>query len=226
MSATLAQTDATVRDLMRDFLTGYARRRPVRAVAVVGNAPLQPSAERAAAIDSADLVLRVNSFVLDEQGAPPCLGREVDAILVNRATRATPWMLERYRRKAFLQSDTAMVHSKRIRYRTPAHWPADLGVWQIPNRALTRELRELIWPGYGELRVDPTTGTLAAWLGYRLFPDAELRLAGFSYLDGQRPRTWEHHFGGQVPVSEAHRVDREGELMASWIAAGRAVALP
>lgn len=226
MTETIEETDHRIRELMREFLASYARHRPVRSVAAVGNKPLEPSAERAAAIDGADLVIRVNSFVLDEPGGPPCHGREVDAILVNRATRATPWLLERYPRKAFLQSDTAMVHSRRVRYRTPAHWPADLGVWQVPNRALTRELRELIWPGYGEERVDPTTGTLAAWLGYRLFPDAELRLAGFSYLDGSRPRTWEHHYGGQVPVSEAHRVDREGSLIATWIAEGRAVALP
>lgn len=222
----LLQTDDEIRDLMRDFLGSYARNHPVRSVAVIGNAPLEPSAERAEQIDSADLVFRVNSFVVDQPGDEPCLGREVDVILLNRGTRATPWMLERYPRKAYMQSDTAMVHVQSVRYRTPGHWPADLGMWQVPNRALTEELRQLIWPGYEGFRVDPSTGTLAAWLGYRLFPDAELRLTGFSFLGGERHLSWKHHRGGEVRVPINHRVDREGHLLSSWIASGRAVALP
>jgi len=221
----LETTDDAIRDLMHGFLAGYARHRPVRSVAVVGNAPLETNAERAAAIDASDLVIRVNSFVLDTPGGDPCHGRETDVVVINRGTRATPWLFQGYQHRAYLQSDTAMVHLAKVRYRTPPYWPADMGVWQIPNRALTAELRELIWPGYEGVRVDPTTGTLAAWLGYRVFPEAELRLTGFSYLGGERPRTWEHHFGAEVRVPDAHRVDREGRLMSSWIAEGRAVVL-
>jgi Glycosyltransferase family 29 (sialyltransferase) len=222
----LETTTEQVRRLMRRFLESYASSSPVRTVAVVGNAPLEPNAERAAAIDGADLVIRVNSFVLDMPGAAPCLGTKVDAVVVNRATRLTPWFLQRYRARAFLQSDTATVHLSRFRRRPAEHWPADLGVWQVPNASVVAELRDLIWADAGDEPVDPTTGTLAAWLAYLLFPEAELRLTGFSYLDERRPLTWEHHFGGTVPVSQAHRVDREGALLNSWLASGRAVALP
>ena len=222
----LADTRSTVRALTRDYLASYARSSPVRSVAVVGNAPLQPDAERAAGIDSADLVIRVNSFVLDLPGQAPCLGSRVDAVVVNRATRLTPWFLQEYRRRAYLQSDTALVHLQSFRRRPAEHWPADLGVWQISNESVVEELRTLIWPDPGDRRVDPTTGTLAAWLGYLLFPEAELRITGFSFLDEKKPDRWEHHFGGTVPVSTAHRVDREGTLLLSWLASGRAVLLP
>lgn len=222
-----AETTAWLRRRLQDFLASYASARPVRSIAVVGNAPLLPDEARAHAVDSADLVVRVNSFALDAAGDPPCLGSRVDAILVNRATRLTPWFLRDYRSKAFLQSDTALVHATGFRRRPAQHWPADLGVWQVPNDAVVAPLRALIWQDADGARVDPTTGTLAAWLAYLLFPEAELRITGLSYLDERKPQTWDHHAGRvAVPVSTAHRVDREGTLINSWVRAGRAVALP
>ena len=77
-----AQDSAVLRDLM----LAYARNRPVRKVAVVGNAPLPTEEARAEEIDTADLVIRVNSFVMDRPGEPRCQGGRVDVVVWNRIT--------------------------------------------------------------------------------------------------------------------------------------------
>ena len=51
--AELAESRQEQWDLLREYVEAYAVHRPVRSVAVVGNAPLAPDPERAAAIDSA-----------------------------------------------------------------------------------------------------------------------------------------------------------------------------
>ena len=63
----------------------------MRSVAVVGNKPLDPSPDRAAAIDACDLVVRVNGFRLDDDSDEPTYGRRAEVVFFNRALRATPW---------------------------------------------------------------------------------------------------------------------------------------
>ena len=75
---------------LRALCSAYAARTPVRSVSVVGNAPLEPSDERASLIDGADLVIRMNSLVLDRPGAPVCQGSRVDVVLWSRLAVATP----------------------------------------------------------------------------------------------------------------------------------------
>ena len=56
---------------LRDLAAAYVRvpaGAPVRRVAVVGNAPMEPSDQRARQINNSDLVMRVNSFVADTAG--------------------------------------------------------------------------------------------------------------------------------------------------------------
>jgi hypothetical protein len=81
----------TRRTLVRELALAYARTTPVRSVAVVGNKPLEPSADRVAAVDACDLVVRVNGFRLDDGSAPPAYGTRADVVFFNRALRATPW---------------------------------------------------------------------------------------------------------------------------------------
>ena len=62
-------------DYLRALVRAYARTPDVSSVAVIGNAPLEPSAERAAAIDACDVVFRCNSFVLDTPPRAAAAGR-------------------------------------------------------------------------------------------------------------------------------------------------------
>ncbi len=137
-----------------------------------------------------------------------------------------PHFFDNYRSRGFLMAEVAQVSWQTPR---PAqeHFPEDLGYACIPNRAVVAPLRSLIWADAGTKRVDPTTGTLAAWLGYLLFPEAELLITGLSFLDQQERSSWEDHYfpGRVVPVPEAHRVSLEGGLLTSWIEAGRATVL-
>jgi hypothetical protein len=224
--SSLDEIDSAVRDDLRSFLAAYASPSPPRTIAVVGNAPLAPDAERARRIDSADLVLRTNSFALDEPGRPASHGTKVDVVVFSRGVRVIPHFFDNYATRGFLMAEVAQTWWKTPR---PAqeHFPEDLGYTCVPNRAVVAGLRSLIWADSGTTRVDPTTGTLAAWLGYLLFPEAELFITGLSFLDQRERTSWEDHYfpGRIVPVPEAHRVSLEGALLTSWIEAGRATVL-
>jgi hypothetical protein len=220
------EIDGALRDDLRSFLCAYATSAPPRTIAVVGNAPMTPEPSRASRIDSADLVFRLNSFAVDEPGLPPAHGSKVDVVMFSRGVRVTPYFFDKYRTRGFLMTEVAQTWWKTPR---PAqeHFPEDLGYWCVPNRAVITKLRSLIWADPGSKRVDPTTGTVAAWLAYSLFPESELLLTGFSYLDLKEQTSWEHHSTGRVvAVPEAHRVSLEGALLKSWIDAGRATVLP
>ena len=215
-------SDLEFRELLTQFLETYARHRPVRRVAVVGNAPLEPDAARAEQIDSADLVIRCNSFVLDKPGGEPRLGRRVDVVVLARVTRPTVDVFDEYWRRAYLVVDAGNSRTARPPRHLPT-WPADLGCIPIPNSTLGLPLKSLLAPerdGYG---VVPTTGTIAAYLGHELFPDAALTLAGYSFVDQPQQEEWQHQYGTVVPVHSTHWLDRESALLQSWIDAGRAV---
>ncbi|MEJ7743625.1 MAG: hypothetical protein WKF73_14435 [Nocardioidaceae bacterium] len=77
-------------EVMANLVRAYADGPEVRHIAVVGNAPLSPSAERASCIDACNLVFRCNSFILDQPGEPAQQGRRVDVVVFNRGLRATP----------------------------------------------------------------------------------------------------------------------------------------
>ena len=111
-------------------------------------------------------------------------------------------------------------------------WPDDLGVVWVPNRGVVAELRALVAAEEGDDGggvVVPTTGMVAAWLARRLFPEAELLLAGFSAIAEGAVTEWRHHGredSGPVPVAAAHKVDAEGALLRRWVADGAAHHLP
>lgn len=62
---------ATGLDVVAGLVDACAVRTPVRTVAVVGNAPVTPEPARSAAIDGAELVIRVDGFALDGPRGPP-----------------------------------------------------------------------------------------------------------------------------------------------------------
>ncbi|WP_162529700.1 hypothetical protein [Nocardioides caldifontis] len=210
---------------LRAYLEGYAARTPVRRVAVVGNAPLGPSEERAALIDSADLVFRCNSLVLDEPGRPPTLGRATHVVTLARATRPTPWVFQDYRSRAYLVVDVGATRRPNPPG-NPPNWPTDLGAWPISNRELGIPLKIAMRPqriGYGAV---PTTGTLMAYVAHELFGGPELHLTGFSFLSDRGQTEWQHHWGSTVPVHPAHKLDAEGAILQSWVDGGTATFVP
>lgn len=221
MTHVLEETDRRLRDLMRDFAASFSAG-PVKSVAVVGNAPQEPSDERAKRIDSCDLVFRVNSFWVDQPGEPASHGTKVTAVVINRRVRATTGLFDDYRRRAYFLTEGGHVGFKKLR-RYPTYWPSDLGAWPIPNRAVLAQLRHLLDPR-GEVPdlVVPTTGMAAAYLAHLLFDEADLVLTGFSFLTQPDQTSWTHHRGGTVPVARGHYIALEGALMQSWIDSGRA----
>lgn len=229
----LTRTDEETREDLRRLLASYAARQPVRSVAVVANAPLTRDPERAAAIDACDLVIRCNSFVLD-QGDDAYCGRVAHAVVLNAGTRATRSVFDGYSRRLYLRSSPGAVYRRKASVPMPRVdlWPDDLGAVSVPNRAVVAELRALVAAEQGADPGDvvvPTTGMVAAWLARRLFPDAELLLAGFSAIAEGAVTEWRHHGredSGPVPVAGAHKVDAEGMLLRRWVADGAARHLP
>ncbi|WP_460604514.1 hypothetical protein [Jatrophihabitans fulvus] len=206
-------------DLLRPYLESYAAALPVRTVAVVGNAPLPPDPERAALIDSADLVLRCNSFVLDRPGEPPVVGTRTNVCVLAHVTNITPDVFRNYRDRAYLVPQVG--HSFRLGGpRAPAlmmSWPPDLGSMPVPNDMLGLPvIQEMKRDGERRPAV-PTTGTLAAAVARRVFPEARLIATGFSFVDNPHQATWSHRYGTVVPVHVAHLLDREGALMSQWV---------
>ncbi|TPW73543.1 glycosyltransferase family 29 protein [Schumannella sp. 10F1B-5-1] len=208
-------------DVIRDLCLVHASSSPVRTIAIVGNAPQEPSAERAHQIDSADLVFRVNGFRLDRADEAPTVGRRADVVMFNRGLRATPWFFEGYRSRLYLMVEPGRMHweSEVV----PAWWPPDLGFITMPNDELTLPISEEIGV---DARIDPswpTTGTMLIWTAHQLFPAAQLRVSGFSFLDDPHQTSWEHSYGAPSPVGPEHRIDAEGDLVHRILAAGSAV---
>jgi hypothetical protein len=210
---------------LRRYLESYAARTPVRRVVAVGNAPLPPSRERAELIDSADLVFRCNSLVLDRPGEEPCLGRATHVVTLARATRPTPWVFQDYRSRAYLVVDVGNTR-RPSPPRTPPNWPADLGAWPISNRSFGIPLKLGMRPHRLGLGAVPTTGTLMAYVAHALYGGPELYLTGYSFLLDREQTEWQHHWGPTVPVHKAHKLDAEGAILQSWVDDGTATFLP
>ncbi len=205
---------------LRELMAAYARANPVRKVAAIGNAPLEPSDERAHEIDSCDLVLRVNSFVMDRPGQPRCQGSRVDVVIWNRITRATEFLYEGYRDRLYLLVEPMRMHGNKETW--PLSWPEDLGLVPVPNDAIARRLNDELGIPWMEERLAPTTGLTAAYLAVTLFPDAEVVLAGYSFVDDPHQTEWRHQWGDSCRVGPEHRIAEEARLMRSWLADGRA----
>lgn len=220
LAATMSRSEQQQWSELRAFIAAYADRSPVRKIAVVGNAPLELSSERAAEVDSADLVVRCNSFVLDDPGArQPFTGTKVHVVLLNKSTRVTPWVFQEYRRRGYLLAQGGYTRFRTLR-RTPEHWPADLGAWPLSNKAVVSRLNDLLLPEREPGTLIPTTGMMGVYLARECFPDADLLATGYSFLKDREQTEWKHHVGGTVPVHGAHRIDLEGALLESWIADG------
>lgn len=210
---------ASTLQMLGDIVAAQSRTGSVDTIAVVGNAPLRPSSQRAAAIDAADLVVRVNGYRTDI-GGEPCVGSRTDVVVFNRALRATPWFFAGYRNRLHLLVEPGRLHWERPQI--PDWWPADLGFLSVPNREVTV-------PACFDIGVDayteshwPTTGTLAAWMMLHMFRDAQILLAGYSFLDDPHQASWSHATGAPSPVGEEHLITREAELMGTWLREGRA----
>ena len=121
--------------MLRDLASSYARRIPVRTVAVVANAPLQPSSTRAELIDSCDVVFRVNGFRLDVAGEAAAVGVRADVVVFTRGVLATPWVFRDHRERLYLLNEPGRMHwEPEI---IPDWWPPDLGQIPVPNREIT-----------------------------------------------------------------------------------------
>jgi hypothetical protein len=206
---------------MRDHVISYAATSTVGRVAVVANAPLAPSAERRDLIDSADVVIRCNSLALDRPQGPPCVGTRTHVVVTARTARPTPGFLADYRNRAYFVVDVFQLTVPEPRG-WPASWPADLGAWPLSNRALGLPLKYLLRPSDAGQGLAPTTGTQAAYLAHRLFPDADIVLAGYSFLDDPDQRSWGYHQPGMgpSPVHSTHKLDREGAYLQGLVDRG------
>jgi hypothetical protein len=209
-------------EALRGLASAYARVRqgePVRSVAVVGNAPMDPCDARAEAIDACDLVIRMNSFVLDRQGEPPAQGRRVDVVVWSRLVNATPWLFHRYRERLYVMLEPMRMYGRREVW--PCSWPRDLGFVVARNDEVAIPLNNELGLPWLEERLAPTTGTTAAWLAARLFPEADLVLTGLSFVDAPHQTKWGHQWGDTVRVGPEHRIASEARLLRRWRAEGR-----
>lgn len=204
---------------VRLLADAYAGRLPVTKVAVVGNAPLEPSSERAAAIDACDVVIRVNSFVVDHPGAPPTMGTRTTMVLWSRLVIATPDLYAGYRDRLYVMLEPMRMYGRPEVW--PQSWPADLGFVAASNRDVAIPLNEELGLPWREEHLAPTTGTTAAWLATRLWPSATVHLAGLSFIDQPAQTSWDHQFGDSVAVGPEHRIAAESVLLRRLIDDGR-----
>jgi hypothetical protein len=199
--------------MLRALLTARTDGHEPSRIAVVGNAPLATSAERAARIDGSALVVRMTTFALD--GEAPAVGRRTDVVLLHRGLVAGPGTFAGHRERLYLLAEPGRDHWEPEAI--PPWWPRDLELVPVGNREFTDPLRELL--GYGRRTVSwPTTGTLAVHLVHRLFPHARILLTGTSLLDRDPAdaSALRHHWGPAMTLTPEHRLAREGALLARW----------
>ena len=201
--------------MLSELARTYANRSPVGSVAVVGNAPLSPSDSRAAAVDAADLVLRVNGFRTDDRDGPPAAGRRTDVVVFNRAVRPTPWFFDDYRSRLYLMVEPGRMFWEREEH--PNWWPTDLGEVSVSNRDVIIPLGSALGIDSERDGVWATTGTVMAWLARAMFPDARLSMTGFSFIDRPRQDRWEHAYGDPCAVAGEHLILRESSLLRGWL---------
>ncbi|MEX5718181.1 hypothetical protein [Geodermatophilus maliterrae] len=209
---------------LRDLARTYAADPRVRTVAVVGNKPMTPDAERVAAIDGADLVVRVNGFRLDDAVDEATYGRRAHVVFFNRALRATPWFFAGYQDRLHLMVEPGRLHWEPEQ--VPSWWPADLGHLHVDNDDLTIPLSEDLGLDSRAEGLWSTTGTMAAWWARTTFPDAHVHLAGYSFVDDPHQTRWAHASGDDCIVGPEHRIALESRLMRRWAAAGSVTIWP
>jgi len=206
-------------ELIAGLVDAYAGRTPVETVAVVGNAPVDPDPARSAAIDAADLVIRVNGFALDGPRHCRGLGTRADVVVIQWLVQATPWVFQDYRSRLYLYNEPGAMYFDGERL--PRWWPADLGLVPIPNREVNQPLSRALGFDPAQPRW-ATTGTVAAWLVRLLYPDARLLLAGFSFIWTPVQSTWDHAYGGASVLTGDHELVAEATMLRSWIEDGTA----
>ncbi len=201
--------------IIRALVVAAAGREP-RSAVVVGNAPLDPSARRAAMIDAADVVVRMTTFALD--AAEPRVGTRTDVVLVHRGLRPGPSTFDAYRSRIYLLAEPGRAYWEPVA--TPAWWPADLGLVPIPNRTVVDPLKRAMRIADGTASW-PTTGTLAVHLLHALFPAMHIVFTGTS-LAGPRAATgsFAHAWGSPTALTPEHRLRAERRVLASWVDAG------
>ncbi|WP_458041066.1 MULTISPECIES: hypothetical protein [Bacteria] len=204
---------------LRDLALSFSRTGQVTSVAVVGNQPLDPSTDRAAIIDGADIVFRVNGFALDPPGSPATVGTRADVVVFNRGVRPSPWFFESYAERLYLLVEPGMLLDENPKI--PDFWPEDLGALTVPNR-------EVVLPLGSAIGIDPraegqwaTTGTIMLWIALNLFPELRIDAAGFSFVDEPSQSEWRHAYGDSSPVGTEHRIAAEAALIRSLIGSGR-----
>jgi hypothetical protein len=202
--------------ILRRLLLPRAGGRLPRMVAVVGNAPLGPSAERAAAIDGADLVVRMTTFAVDREA--PAIGRRTDVVVVHRALKPGPDTFRDHAQRLYLLAEPGRTYWESEPL--PAWWPVDLELVPISNQEFTSRTRGALRLGRAAVAW-PTTGTLAVHLMHRLFPHARILLAGSSLASTRSARAaLDHHWGGAVALTPEHRLSRESRALRAWQRAG------
>lgn len=209
----------TFYDRLRPLAETYATSSPVKRVGVVGNQPLERSALRADLIDDCDIVFRVNGFRLDTDESGPHVGTKANIIVFNRGVRATPWFFADYTQRLYL-----LIEPGRLLWeneRVPAFWPSDLGFVTIPNREVILPLNDKIGLDARGAGLWATTGTTMLWIAVHLFPDAQVHVAGLSFVDDPEQTSWNHAYGEPSPVGAEHRIGNEADLVRSWISDGR-----
>lgn len=204
---------------LRELGRAYALHPDVRSVAVVGNAPLPASAERARAIDACDIVVRVNGFALDGSTRPLTIGNRVNIVVFNRGLRASPWFFDRYRDRLYVMVEPGRLHWEPESW--PSWWPDDLGYLVASNEEVTLPLSDALGLDSRGRPEWATTGTTAAWLAQMAFPGAAVTLTGLSFVDEPEQDAWEHHWGDPSPVGREHLIMAESRLIRSWIDAGQ-----
>jgi len=214
---------ASGQSVLRSLVDVYAEHPQPRTVAVVGNQPLEPDTERAKAIDSADLVFRVNGFMVDDPGAPPTVGSRTHVVVFNRALRATKWVFENYRSRLYLMVEPGRLHWEPDVI--PGWWPEDLGFVPVSNREVTLPLSDALGLPTRQESTWSTTGTMAAWIARTNYPDAELILTGFSFIDNPNQTSWMHAAGDSCIVGPEHQIAAEGRLLDSWTQTSRTTLL-
>lgn len=205
--------------LLRSMIDAYAEHPEPQSVAVVGNMPMAPDAVRAKAIDDCDLVFRVNGFVLDEPGGPPAVGSRCHVVVLNWLIRATKWVFQNYQDRLYLMVEPGLLHFDGER--VPGWWPPDLGFLPVSNRDVTLPLSDALGL---PTRAEPkwaTTGTMAAWIARTSYPDADLLLTGFSFIDDPTQTSWMHAAGDACVVGQEHQIAIEGRMLDSWTKTSR-----
>ena len=217
----LQEIDEELVGRMREHATTYAAAAPVRSVAVVANAPLEASEDRRDLIDGSDLVVRCNSLALDRTAGQPCVGTRTNVVVAARVTRPSPGFLHDYRNRAYFVVEAGVTRKPKPPTRPP-WWPSDLAAWPISNRVFGIPLRYSLRPALGGHGVVPTTGTYAAYLAYRLFPEADIVLTGYSFLHDREQTEWGDHWDSarRSPVHPAHKLDREGAFLQGLVDSG------